>query len=105
MSGKRKLAVLAAVLLAGASIGACTSNGVDNSGGSSGGGGGGDGSIDGSSSSGGPLNDGTGNSNITQNGNPVAPPLHFICTTGARVYGGVTTQVGANGLLGNQLTG
>ena len=86
---------------------ACTSNGSgDNGAGSSGGGGGGgsNGGIDGSSSSGGPANDGTGPSNITQGGKPVAPPLHFICTTGAQFYGAVTTQVGANGLVGDQLT-
>jgi hypothetical protein len=103
MSGKRKLASLAAVLLAAMALSACTSNGDGGGGGSSGGGGGG-GGIDGSSSSGGPLNDGTGNSNVTENGNPIAPPLHFICTTGARAYGDVTTAVGANGLVGSQLS-
>ena len=105
MSGTPKLATLGAGLLAFALLSACTSNGPSGSGGSSGGGGG----IDGSSSSGGPLNDGTGNSNITtidSNGNTItlAPPLHFVCTTGARAYGDVTTAVGANGLVGGPLT-
>jgi len=102
MSGTRKLATLAAILLAGA-MSACTSNGGDGSGGSSGGGGGGGGgSIDGSSSSGGPANDGTGTTSITNGGKPVTG--HFICTTGAQAYGDVTTQVGTNGLVGDQLT-
>ena len=111
MSGKTKLTALAAVILAGAALSACTSNGpggdngLGSSGGTSGGGGSSNGGgIDGSSSSGGPANDGTGPSNITQGGKPVAPPLHFICTTGATAYGDVTTQVGANGLVGDQLT-
>ncbi len=105
MSGTRKLATLAAILLAGA-MSACTSNGTGDNGGSSGGsnGGGGGGGIDGSSSSGGPTNDGNGNSNITDNGTQVAPPLHFICTAGARTYGDVTTAVGTNGLVGGPLT-
>jgi hypothetical protein len=104
MSGKTKYAALAALLIGAMALSACTSNGDGGGGGSSGGGGGGDGSIDGSSSSGGPANDGTGNSNITENGSPIAPPLHFICTTGAKAYGDVTTAVGANGLVGAQLT-
>jgi hypothetical protein len=103
MSGKSKLAALAAILLAGAALSACTSNGNGNGvGGSSGGGGGGGGAIDGSSSSGGPANDGSGPTNITQGGTPISG--HFICTTGAAAYGDVTTQVGANGLVGDQLT-
>ncbi|HZR34460.1 MAG TPA: hypothetical protein VFA75_03715 [Nevskia sp.] len=107
MSGTRKLATLAAILLAGA-MSACTSNGNGDNSGSSGGGsnggGGGGGGIDGSSSSGGPANDGGGNSNITDNGTQVAPPARFICTAGARTYDGVSTAVGANGLVGGQLT-
>ena len=109
MSGIRKFAALAAVILAGAALSACTSNGsgdngAGSSGGNSSGGAGSSGGIDGSSSSGGPANDGTGPSNITQGGKPVAPPLHFICTTGAKAYGDVTTAVSANGLVGDQLT-
>jgi hypothetical protein len=102
MSGTFKLTTLAALSLA-AALSACTSNG-NGSGGSSGGGGtsGGDGSIDGSSSSGGPANDGTGSTNITNNGNPVSG--NFICTTGARAYGNVTTVVGTDGLVGDSLT-
>lgn len=104
MSGKSQLAALAAILLAGAALSACTSNGNGSgAGGSSGGSsGGGGGAIDGSSSSGGPANDGTAPTNITQNGNPISG--HFICTTGAAAYGDVTTQVGANGLVGDQLS-
>ncbi len=101
MSGTPKLATLAAGLLAFAMLSACTSNGPSGTGGSSGGGGGG-GAIDGSSSSGGPLNDGTGPTNITQGGKPVSG--HFICTTGARAYGDVTTAVSANGLVGSPVT-
>jgi hypothetical protein len=96
MSGTRKLATLAALLLA-AAMSACTSNGDGGSGG-----GGGGGSIDGSSSGGGPSNGGNGPTNITQGGNPVTG--HFVCTTGARAYGDVTTAVGANGLVGGPLS-
>jgi hypothetical protein len=106
MARIRKFAALAAVLLAGAALSACTSNGSgDNSGvGSSGGtsGGGGGGAIDGSSSSGGPSNDGTAPTNITNGGKPISG--HFICTTGARAYGDVTTAISANGLVGDQLS-
>ena len=107
MSGKHKLAALAAVILAGAALSACTSNGsgdngAGSSGGNSSGGAGSSGGIDGSSSSGGPANDGTGPTNITQGGTPVTG--HFTCTTGARAYGDVTTAVSANGLVGDQLT-
>jgi hypothetical protein len=105
--GIRNFAALAAVLLAGAALSACTSNGggSDNGGvGSSGssGGAGSSGGIDGSSSSGGPLNDGSGPTNITQGGTPL--PGHFICTAGAKTYGDVTTAVSANGLVGDQLS-
>jgi len=95
MSAKQTLAPLAAVLLAGLLLSACTSNG------SAYGPGGGAGGPTGSSS-GGPPNDGTGPTNITQGGTPVTG--NFICTQGAGAYGDVTTQVGANGLLGSSLT-
>lgn len=101
MSSTFKLTTLAALAFA-AALSACTSNGADD--GSGGGGGGGGGGIDGSSSSGGPANDGTGNSNITEGGTTIAPPQHFICTTGAHAYGDVTTAVGANGLVGGPLS-
>jgi hypothetical protein len=101
MSGKRKLAMLGTVMLAGLALGACTSNGQDlgvNDGGI----------TDGSSSSGGPPNDGTGPTTINQGGTPSKPgtPVtgHFVCTGGAKTYGNVTTAVGGGGLLGGPLT-
>jgi hypothetical protein len=90
MSGKSKLTALAAVLLAGVALSACTSNGAGNGG------------IDGSSGGGGPANDGTAPTNITNGGTPISG--HFICTTGATAYGDVTTAVSANGLVGSQLS-
>ncbi len=89
MLGKRSFAVASAAFLAVLSVSACTSNGE------------GSGGITGSSS-GGPPNDGTGPTSITQGGNPVIG--HFICTQSAGAYGNVTTAVGTNGLVGGPLT-
>ncbi len=104
MSGKGNFSAPCALLMAGLLLSACTSNGEGSGAGSSGGGtsGGGGGSITSSSSSGGPANNGTGPTSITSGGNPVTG--NFICTQGATAYGDVTTQVGANGLVGDQLT-
>ncbi|MFI4980503.1 MAG: hypothetical protein ACHQIO_09150 [Nevskiales bacterium] len=85
---KTMTALAASLILFG-----CTSNGEDVAGG---------GGIIGGSSSGGPANDGTGPTNITQGGTPVTG--NFICTQGAKAYGNVTTQVGSNGLVGGLLT-
>jgi hypothetical protein len=105
MSAKQHLAV-AAVLLGGLLLSACTSNGPGSGGAGGGGGtsGGGTsgGSITSGSSSGGPPNDGTGPTNITSGGSPVTG--NFICTQSATAYGDVTTQVGANGLVGSSLS-
>ncbi len=95
MLGKRNPAVASTALLAGLLLSACTSNGEGTGVGSSGG------AITGSSS-GGPPNNGTGPTSITQGGNPVSG--HFVCTQSASAYGNATTAVGTNGLVGGPLT-
>jgi len=93
ISQKRNFSALGAVLLTAALLSACTSNGPS--------GAGGNGGITGSSS-GGPPNDGTGPTNITDGGTPITG--HFICQQSADAYGDATTEVGANGLVGANLT-
>ncbi|HZR36645.1 MAG TPA: hypothetical protein VFA75_14855 [Nevskia sp.] len=78
-------------MAAGLLLAACTSNGND----------GGD-ITGGNGATGGPANDGTGGTSITDGGKPVTG--HFVCTRGASGYNDVTTAVGSNGLVGGPLT-
>jgi hypothetical protein len=99
-----RIAPLALAAL-GLALSACTSNGESSTGSSSGGGGSSGsngGGITSSSSSGGPSNTGNGPTNITSSGGAVSG--NFICTQGATAYGDVTTAVGANGLVGADLS-
>lgn len=108
MKGTNKASLLASALLAGMLLAGCTSNGDGNNGGSTGGttggttGGSTGGIIPGGGGTGGPPNDGTAPTTITKGGNPVTG--NFICTVGAKAYGDVTTETGANGLVGGPLT-
>lgn len=89
---KRNLTrTLLAAAFAGLFATGCTSNGTEGS----------DGGI---TNTGGafPPGGGTPTTGITEGGTPLTG--NFTCTGGVRTYGGPTTQIGSNGLLGGPLT-